>query len=154
VQTSANPAPSYSETGKLPAGVSLTSAGEIFVNPAAGTGGRYPITISASNGVGTPSTQSFVLSVTQAPAFTSAAKTTCKPRHQCQFTVVTAGYPVAAITKTGRLPNGLKLVAGSDGKATIEGKAVKAAAGRTFHLTFTAANSIGKAQQPFTLRVS
>ena len=98
MQTSANPAPSYSETGKLPAGVSLTSAGEIFVDPAAGTGGRYPITISASNGVGAPSTQSFVLSVTQAPAFTSAAKTTCKPRHQCQFTIVTTGYPFAAIT--------------------------------------------------------
>ena len=36
----------------------------------------------------------------------------------------------------------------------IEGKAVKAAAGRTFHLTFTAVNSIGQVQQRFTLRVS
>lgn len=154
VQTSANPAPSYSETGKLPAGVSMTSAGEIFVDPAAGTEGQYPITISASNGVGAASAQPFVLTVTQVPAITSAAKTTCKPGHQCQFTIETTGFPFAKITMAGHLPNGLKLVAGAGGRATIEGKAAKSAAGRTFHPTFTATNSVGQAQQKFTLRVS
>ena len=51
--------------------------------PAAGTGGTYPLTITASNGVGTPATQSFTLTVNQAPAITSANSTT--------FTVGTAG---------------------------------------------------------------
>ena len=154
MQTSANPAPTYSEAGKLPAGVSLAPSGEIFVSPAAGTGGRYPITISAANGVGAPAKQSFVVTINQAPAFTSAARTTCKPGHQCRFTIATTGYPPATITMTGRLPRGLRFVPGHGGKATIEGEAAKSAAGRTFHPTFSALDSAGQVLQKFTLRVS
>ena len=35
--------------------------------PAAGTGGTYPLTITAANGVGPDATQSFTLTVNQAP---------------------------------------------------------------------------------------
>ena len=41
--------------------------------PAAGTGGTYPLTITAANGVLPDATQSFTLTVDQAPAITSAA---------------------------------------------------------------------------------
>jgi hypothetical protein len=89
-----------------------------------------------------------------AARFTSAASRTCKPGHQCRFTIATTGYAPAIVTMTGRLPRGLKLVPGHGGNATIEGKAAKSAAGRTFHPTFSALNSAGQVLQKFTLRVS
>src|SRR5206468_5072182 len=78
------PAPALSETGALPSGVTFnTSTGVLSGTPAAGTGGTYPITFTAANGVGTNATQSFTLTVNQAPAITSANNTT--------FTVGAAG---------------------------------------------------------------
>jgi hypothetical protein len=55
------PAPTFSETGTLPVGVSLNSAGLLNGSPAAS--GTYPITITASNGVSPNATQSFTLTV-------------------------------------------------------------------------------------------
>ncbi len=57
------PAPTFSETGTLPTGVTLSSAGALTGTPAAGTSGTYPITITAGNGVGSNATQSFTLTV-------------------------------------------------------------------------------------------
>jgi hypothetical protein len=51
------PAPTFSETGALPSGVTLSASGVLSGTPAAGTGGVYSITITASNGVGTNATQ-------------------------------------------------------------------------------------------------
>jgi DNA-binding beta-propeller fold protein YncE len=48
---SALPAATYSETGQLPAGVTMSSAGVFSGTPAAGSGGVYTITVTASNGV-------------------------------------------------------------------------------------------------------
>src|SRR5262249_41326291 len=45
VTASGFPAPTFSKTGTLPNGVSLSSAGALSGTPAAGTGGTYPITI-------------------------------------------------------------------------------------------------------------
>src|SRR5713226_6066949 len=54
------PAPTFSETGPLPTGVTLNStSGVLSGTPGTGTGGTYPITVKASNGVGTAATQSF-----------------------------------------------------------------------------------------------
>ena len=44
--------------------------------PDAGTGGTYALTITATNGVLPDATQSFTLTVDQAPAITSADNTT------------------------------------------------------------------------------
>jgi hypothetical protein len=63
VTATGSPAPSFSESGALPAGVTFSSSGTLSGTPAAGTGGRYPIQITASNGVGTPATQAFTLVV-------------------------------------------------------------------------------------------
>ena len=52
--------------------------------PAAGTGGTYPLTITATNGVLPDATQSFTLTVnqaTQAPAITSAQQHHLHGRH-------------------------------------------------------------------------
>jgi hypothetical protein len=57
------PAPTFTKTGTLPAGVTLTSAGKLSGTPAAGAVGTYPITITAGNGVTPNATQAFTLTV-------------------------------------------------------------------------------------------
>ncbi|MCH7224966.1 choice-of-anchor Q domain-containing protein [Haloferula sp. A504] len=57
------PAPAFSTTDPLPAGVTLSSSGILSGTPAAGTGGSYPITVTASNGTSPDAAQSFTLTV-------------------------------------------------------------------------------------------
>ncbi len=66
VSASGFPAPTFSASGTLPSGVTLSSSGVLSGTPAAGSGGAYPITITASNGVGSDAQQSFTLNVTAA----------------------------------------------------------------------------------------
>src|SRR5207237_771814 len=79
VTTTGVPAPALTETGTLPAGVTFVDNGNgtatLSGTPAANTGGTYPITVTASNSVGTAATQTFTLTVNQAPALTSANAT-------------------------------------------------------------------------------
>ena len=71
-----NPTPSLSESGALPAGVTFTDNGDgtasVSGTPAAGTGGVYQLTITASNGVSPDATQSFTLTVQGPPRVTIA----------------------------------------------------------------------------------
>ena len=64
--------------------------------PAAGTGGTYALTITAANGVLPDATQSFTLTVDQAPAITSADNTTFTTATLGTFTVTTTGFPTPA----------------------------------------------------------
>jgi streptogramin lyase len=62
------PPPALSESGALPAGVTFDPvSGVLGGTPAPGTAGSYAVSFSAGNGVGTPATQAFTLTVT-APA--------------------------------------------------------------------------------------
>ena len=67
---------SPSTSGSLPTGVTLIGnpdgTATLTGTPAAGTGGSYTFTITASNGVSPDATQNFTLTVDQAPAITSA----------------------------------------------------------------------------------
>ena len=87
VTTVGTPAAALSVAGTLPAGVTFVDngngTGTLSGTPAAGTGGTYPLTFTATNSVGS-ATQSFTLTVQQAPAITSAGATT--------FTVGSAGH--------------------------------------------------------------
>ena len=60
--TTGVPAPTFSETGALPSGVTFVDNGAASLSgtPAAGTGG-YALTITAANGVTPNATQSFTL---------------------------------------------------------------------------------------------
>jgi hypothetical protein len=58
------PAPTFSESGTLPSGVTFLN-GLLSGTPAAGTGGTYNLTITASNGVGSNATQAFALTINQ-----------------------------------------------------------------------------------------
>jgi hypothetical protein len=117
---------SFTETGKLPSGVTLNpTSGALSGTPAAGTGGVYPITITASNGVLPNAMQSFTLSVDQAPAITSPNYATFTKGVTGSFTVTTTGYPVAALSYSpvvGSLPAGVTFHDNGNGTATISGK--------------------------------
>ncbi len=63
-----NPAPTLTQTGTLPSGVTFDAlTGVLSGSPATGTGGTmsmsYPITFTATNGVGSPAVQNFTLTV-------------------------------------------------------------------------------------------
>ena len=63
--------PPCRRSASLPSGVTFSDNGDgtatLAGTPAAGTGGSYPITITATNGVSPDATQSFTLTVDEAP---------------------------------------------------------------------------------------
>jgi sugar lactone lactonase YvrE len=144
------PAPTFSETGALPSGVTLSAAGVLSGTPAAGTGGVYHISVTASNAAGTSAAQNFTLTVDQAPAITSGASTTFTAGTAGSFTVTAAGYPTPTFTRTGTLPSGVMFAAATGVLSGTPG----ASTGGSYPLTFTATNSVGtSAAQSFTLTV-
>ena len=74
VSATGSPVISFGESGKLPTGVTFDAATAALVGtPASGSQGTYSITLTASNGVGSPVTQPFVLTVlTPNEAYVSA----------------------------------------------------------------------------------
>ena len=141
---------SYSYSGTLPTGVTLSTVGVLAGTPTAGTGGSYPITIAASNGITPAGTQSFTLKVDQAPAITSVNNATFTVGASGTFSVTTTGYPTAStITESGPLPSGVTFVNNANGTGTLSGKATVSG---IYPITFTAANGVGTAAtQSFTL---
>src|SRR5204863_8172703 len=83
------PAPTLSETGALPNGVTF-SGGTLSGTPAAGIGGNYSITVTATNSAGNVN-QTFTLTVNEAPAMTSASSTAFVVGVAGSFNVTAAG---------------------------------------------------------------
>jgi uncharacterized delta-60 repeat protein len=159
VTTTGNPVSSLTESGALPSGVTFTDNGtgsaSLRGTPAAGTGGTYVLTLTASNGVVPNATQSFTLTVNQAPAFTSANHASFAVGAAGTFTITTTGFPfVNSLTESGALPSGVTFVNNRNGTATLRGTPAAGTAG-TYTLTFTAINGVApKAMQTFTLTVT
>jgi hypothetical protein len=106
------PAPTLAIAGSLPSGVTFVPAtGVLSGTPATGTGGSYPLTFTATNGVGMPAQQSFTLTVNQAPNITSASSTAFAVGTAGSFTVTTTGFPTPTLSVTGSLPSGVGFVA-------------------------------------------
>ena len=103
------PTPTFTETGALPAGVTLSSAGVLGGTPAAGTGGLYNIAICACNGIGMSAVQAFELIVDQPPLITSAKSTMFTVGTPGSFTIKALGYPAPTFTEHGTLPPGVTL---------------------------------------------
>lgn len=144
-------------TGALPTGVTFIDNGNgtasLSGTPAAGTTGTYPLTFTASNGVGADAVQHFTLTVQVGPAITSADTTTFTVGAAGTFAVTTTGFPTPAITRTGPLPTGVDLVDNSNGTATLSGTPGPGSAG-TYPFTINAGNTVGSpASQSFTLTV-
>jgi YVTN family beta-propeller protein len=149
------PAATFTETGRLPAGVQLSAAGTLSGTPKAGTGGTYRVTITASNGLGSPATQQFTLTAGQPAAITSANHATFTHGRHGSFTIRATGFPTATLKETGALPSGLKFTPASNGTATISGTPASSAKGKTFTIHLSASNGVGATTvQRFTLTVS
>ena len=149
------PPPTFTEAGKLPAGVSLAASGILGGMPSMGTGGIYHITITARNGLGAAVTKPFTLTVHQPAAITTASHATFTHGRHATFTIRTTGFPAAAIRATGPLPAGLKFTAAKNGTATITGTPAGSAKGKTYILRLTASNGVGATiTQRFTLKVT
>jgi hypothetical protein len=147
------------ETGSLPSGVTFTDNGDgtatLAGTPAAGTGGSYPITITATaiGGLAAPATQSFTLTVLAPPTITSADHTTFAVGTAGSFDITTApGNPTTTtLDVTGTLPNGISFTDNGDGTATLAGTPAAHTAG-TYLLTITASNGVRPdSTQSFTL---
>jgi hypothetical protein len=157
VTTSGAAGTTTSYTGTLPSGVSFTPSGTgatIAGTPAAGTGGSYPVAITASDGVTPDATQSFTLTVNEPPRITSAAQDNFSLGVAGSFTVTTApGTPAATtLTKAGPLPSGVSFTDNGDGTATLAGTPTQSG---SFPVTITASNGVAPdGSQSFTLTVS
>src|SRR5208283_285733 len=154
VTTTGDPAPSLTEAGPLPSGVTFTDNGNgtgmLAGAPGAGTAGTYSLTFTASNGMSPNATQSFKLTVDQTPAITSGASNTFTAGTPGTFTVTTTGVPAPSLTETGALPSGVTFVDNGNGTGTLAG----AGTGGTYSLTFTASNGTSpNATLSFTLNV-
>ncbi len=132
-----------SQTGALPNGVTFTNNGNgtatLAGTPAAGTVGNYPLTFTANNGVSPNATQTFTLTVNQAPTITSPSTAYFVVGSPGSFTLTTTGTPTPAVSETGALPAGLTFVDNGNGTATLSGTAAVGTTG-TYPLTITASN--------------
>jgi hypothetical protein len=157
VTTTGYPSPAISKTGTLPAGLSFTDNGNgtatLAGTPAAGSGGTYPLSLTANNGVAPNATQTLTVTVMQPAAITSASNATFTVGTAGSFTITTAGAPpVTAITETGALPAGVTFTDNGDGTATLAGTATAPGA---FSMTIKASNGVAPdATQNFTLTVN
>jgi hypothetical protein len=142
------PAPTITESGSLPGGVSFTH-GSLSGTPT--QTGSFPITFTAANGGGSPATQSFTLTVDQAPAITSADATTFTQNAAGSFTVTSTGTPTPTVSEFGNLPSGITFTPNGDGKGILAGTSSQAG---TFQIGFVASNGEGSnATQFFTLTI-
>jgi Big-like domain-containing protein/putative Ig domain-containing protein len=144
------------QAGALPAGVSWLDNADgtatISGTPTAGTGGSYPLTLTATNSVGHRD-QAFTLAVYESTTITSANIATFTAGAPDTFTVTTAGgYPTPpTIGLIGTLPDGLSFVDNRDGTGTLTGTVT---AGGSYPLAVTAGNAASAdTSQAFTLTV-
>ena len=144
------PAPTLSESGALPSGVTF-SASTGLLSGAPTASGTFPITFTAHNAVGPDAIQNFTLIVNQSPSFSSAASTAFIIGSLRSFPVAAAGVPAPALSESGPLPAGVTFNAGT---GTLSGTPAAGTAG-AYPVTFTAHNGVGSdATQNFTLTVT
>jgi hypothetical protein len=154
------PAATFSETGSLPSGVTFVDNGNgtatLSGKPATGSGGSYPLTITAANGVSPEATQSFTLIVDEAPTITSANNASFYAGIGGTFTVTTAhDYPTGTtLSESGSLPAGVTFTDNGNGTATLAAAPAATASG-SYDLVITAHNGVAPdATQNFTLTLS
>jgi large repetitive protein len=158
VTTSGSPAPSITESGALPSGVTFTDnhdgTATLAGTPAPDTGGTYPFDIDASNNISPDGTQSFTLTVDEAPSITSGDSATFSEGDSGSSTITTTGFPTASLSENGALPSGVTFTDNHDGTATLAGTPA-AGTGASYQITITAGNGVGSvATQSFTLDVT
>jgi DNA-binding beta-propeller fold protein YncE len=154
VQASASPAATFTESGTLPAGLTWNSDGTLAGTPAAGTGGYYPVTITASNGIPPNFSQSFGVEVDQPIVITSPATATFQVGETSSFTFESTGYPTPTYEVSGTLPSGVTLLWSQANGWQLTGTP-EVGSGGVYPLTITATTfgSEPTVTQAFTLTV-
>ena len=144
------PTPILGEGGTLPNGISFNATtGMLSGTPAAGSGGSYSLTFSATNGVTPSATQTFTLIVDEAPAITSTNGATFTVGTAGTFSLTATGFPAPTFNEAGTLPNGL-----SFSPAGVLSGTPLPGTGGTYTVTFTPVNSVGVGLgQTFTIIV-
>ncbi len=149
------PTPNLSESGALPTGVTFTDYGhgtaDLDGTPASGTGGVYPIVVTASNGVRPDASQNFSLTVNEAPTITSANNATFTVGSFGTFTVTATGFPAPTLAENNPLPTGVTFTDNGNGTGTLSG--VPEGTGGQALIDFVATNGVNGANQDFTLTV-
>ena len=141
------PAPTFSSTGTLPPGLSLSSTGVISGTPT--TAGTYSgIVVTAGNGIGVAPTQTISITVDQIPSITSAAPAAGIVGTAYTHTYAATGSPVPTYSLTaGALPGGLSVSTAG----VISGTPNTAG---TFTGTITSTNRAGSFPQAFSITIN
>jgi hypothetical protein len=154
VTATGSPTPVLSEAAgdTLPSNVTFDPAtGLLSGKPAAGSGGSYTLHFTAHNGVGSDATQTFTLTVNEAPRFSSAAGGTFTEDAAGRFRVAASGFPAPTLSEADALPAGLSF---DPNTGVLSGVPAEGTAG-TYTLHFTAHNGIGAdASLTFTLTIN
>jgi hypothetical protein len=144
-----------SEQGPLPRGVGFfiqpDGSARLRGTPALGTGGVYYFTLMATNKLGS-TTQSFVLTVNEAPSFQVASFWYLNVGAPTTFVVTTLGYPQPTVGALSTLPAGLNSSLGDDGLLVFSGTPLPGSGGK-YNLTISATNSIGTANKDIIIVV-
>ena len=153
VTASGTPAPTLSETGTLPAGVSF-NAGTGVLSGTPTASGTSNVTFTAHNGAYTDGTQAFSLVVSSNTAIiTSAPSVQTAVGKTVNFMVTTSGHPAATLTAVG-LPAGMTFTPGTKAKAGTARLRGNPGAGGDFTFTIHANNGVGPdTTQTFTVHV-
>ena len=156
ITTTGSPVATITMTGTLPTGITFAAAAggtaRLSGRATAAMAGRtFPITFTATNSVGT-TTQAFTLTVGRAPSFSGATMALARIGRAFSFTVQTNASPVAAITMTGALPQGVTFVDNHNGTARLSGTPATGTSG-FYSLTLKATNLYGTATRTFLLLV-
>ena len=155
VKASGLPLPTITPDGSLPAWltVSATKPGQLSLHGTApaGAGGVVSFTLTASNGIGAPVTQSFTVQVL---GFSSAASTTFSIGHAGSFLVTTSNTPAnPTITTVSALPAGVTLVDNGNGTATLSGTPAPGTA-KTWKVVIVAISGAVTVTQSFSLVIT
>jgi predicted outer membrane repeat protein len=159
VTTSGFPVATITESGALPGGVTFTNNGDgtatFSGKPTAGSNGIYNFTLTATNGIAPPATQSFALTVSpiQAPVITSNINPFFVTLKAGSFMITSTGIPTPELSVSGNVPGGVTFTDNGDGTATLAGTTTAGEAG-LYPLTITASNGVAPpASQTITLEV-
>lgn len=145
INTSALPAAAFTESGELPAGITLSSSGVLSGTPATGSGGAYPITVTASNGIVSDYQESFTVVVDQVPQFTGSPTATFQVGTAGSYPIGVSGYPAATVQASGQVPSGLTVTDNSPGGWALSGTPLPGSGG-VYDTEFYGGNSFAGAQ--------
>jgi alpha-amylase len=137
----------FSATGTLPAGLSLSGSGVLAGTPT--TPGSYTFTITAKDGSGASASQSYTVTINPGVAITTTTLVAGATGTAYSDTVAASGGTgTLTFSATGALPTGLTL--GGDG--VLSGTPIAAG---TYTFTVSATDSVGaNASQSFTVTIS